>query len=96
MILCVGRLSPVKDHPTLIRAAALLRERWGKPFRVVILGGPAGPKDEPYVRSLHQLVEELNLQRHRFLPSTCPSECLAALVSALHGPCEFDSYRLRG
>jgi glycosyltransferase involved in cell wall biosynthesis len=62
MILCVGRLSPVKDHPTLIRAAALLRERWKKPFRVVILGGPAGPKDEPYVRSLHQLVEELNLQ----------------------------------
>ncbi|MFZ8854400.1 MAG: glycosyltransferase, partial [Armatimonadota bacterium] len=62
MILCVGRLSPVKDHPTLIQAAALLRERWGKLFRVVILGGSAGPKDEPYVRSLHQLVEELNLQ----------------------------------
>jgi len=62
MILCVGRLSPVKDHPTLIRAAALLRERWGKPFRVVILGGPAGPKDEPYIRSLHRLVEELNLR----------------------------------
>jgi glycosyltransferase involved in cell wall biosynthesis len=62
MILCVGRLSPVKDHPTLIRAAALLRKRLKKPFRVVILGGPAGPKDEPYVRSLHRLVEELNLQ----------------------------------
>jgi len=62
MILCVGRLSPVKDHPTLIRAAALLRERWQKPFRVVILGGPAGPQDEPYVHSLHRLVEELNLQ----------------------------------
>ena len=62
MILCVGRLSPVKDHPTLIQAAALLRERWKKPFRVVILGGPAGPKDEPYVRFLYQLVEELNLQ----------------------------------
>ncbi|MER3501592.1 MAG: hypothetical protein C4295_09015 [Candidatus Fervidibacterota bacterium] len=62
IILCVGRLSPVKDHPTLLRAAALLRERWGKPFRVVILGGPAGPKDEPYVRSLHRLVEELDLK----------------------------------
>jgi glycosyltransferase involved in cell wall biosynthesis len=62
MILCVGRLSPVKDHPTLIQAAALLRERLKKPFRVVLLGGPAGPKDEPYVRSLHRLVEELNLQ----------------------------------
>lgn len=62
MILCVGRLSPVKDHPTLIRAAALVRERWGKPFRLVILGGPAGPQDEPYARSLHRLVEKLNLQ----------------------------------
>ncbi len=62
MILCVGRLSPVKDHPTLIRAAALLRERWGKPFRVVILGGPAGPQDESYVQSLHHLVEELHLK----------------------------------
>lgn len=62
LILCVGRLSPVKDHPTLIRAAALLRERWGKLFRVVILGGPAGSQDEPYIRSLNRLVEELNLQ----------------------------------
>ncbi len=62
MILCVGRLSPVKDHPTLIRAAGLLRERWGKTFRVVVVGGPGGPQDEPYVRSLHRLVEELNLQ----------------------------------
>ncbi|MGQ9663698.1 MAG: glycosyltransferase family 4 protein [Kiritimatiellia bacterium] len=62
MILCVGRLSPVKDHPTLLRAAALLRREWGKPFRVVILGGPAGPQDEAYVRSLHRQVEELGLQ----------------------------------
>jgi len=62
MILCVGRLSPVKDHPTLIRAVHLLRERWQKPFRVVILGGPARSQDEPYVRSLHQMVEELKLQ----------------------------------
>ncbi|MEM2002660.1 MAG: glycosyltransferase family 4 protein, partial [Candidatus Methanomethylicaceae archaeon] len=62
MILCVGRLSPVKDHPTLIRAVALLRQRWEKPFRVVILGGPARPQDEPYVCSLHRLVEDLDLQ----------------------------------
>ncbi len=62
IILCVGRLSPVKDHPTLLKAAALLRQEWGKPFRVVILGGPAGPQDEPYVRTLHRQVEELGLQ----------------------------------
>jgi glycosyltransferase involved in cell wall biosynthesis len=76
MILCVGRLSPVKDHPTLIRAAALLRERWGKPFRVVILGGPAGPKDEPYVRSLHRLVEELSLQDIVFFYPSVPQSAL--------------------
>ncbi|MEM1552339.1 MAG: glycosyltransferase family 4 protein [Candidatus Bathyarchaeia archaeon] len=62
MILCVGRLSPVKDHPTLLKAVALLRQEWSHPFRVVILGGPAGPQDEPYVRSLHRLVEDLDLQ----------------------------------
>ena len=62
MILCVGRLSPVKDHPTLLKAVALLRQEWSHPFRVVILGGPAGPQDEPYVRSLHRMVAELNLQ----------------------------------
>src|SRR6266487_1526091 len=62
VILCVGRLSLVKDHPTLLEAAALLRRRYPHPFRVVIVGGPAGPQDEPYVQLLHQLVQTLNLQ----------------------------------
>jgi glycosyltransferase involved in cell wall biosynthesis len=62
MILCVGRLSPVKDHPTLLKAAFLLRQSWGKPFRVVIVGGPATPRDESYVRLLHQQVKELGLE----------------------------------
>lgn len=61
-ILCVGRLSPVKDHPTLITAGALLRERWKHPFRMTIVGGPAGPHDEPYVQALHKQVRRLGLQ----------------------------------
>jgi glycosyltransferase involved in cell wall biosynthesis/SAM-dependent methyltransferase len=60
-ILCVGRLSPVKDHPTLLKAASLLRQTWNKPFRVVIIGGPATPRDLSYVRSLHKQVEALDL-----------------------------------
>jgi glycosyltransferase involved in cell wall biosynthesis len=60
-ILCVGRLSPIKGHPTLLRAAWLLRQ-WGKSFRVVVVGGPAGPQDEFYVQSLHQQVKELGLE----------------------------------
>ncbi|HEV8724278.1 MAG TPA: glycosyltransferase family 4 protein [Candidatus Binatia bacterium] len=63
LILCVGRLSPVKDHPTLIKAAGILREIWQQPYRVAIVGGPATSRDEPYVRSLHQLVKQLGLEK---------------------------------
>jgi len=62
MILCVGRLSPVKDHPTLLKAAFLARERFGRPFRVVILGSPARRQDETYVRLLIQQVKDLRLE----------------------------------
>lgn len=61
-VLCVGRLSPVKDHPTLLKAAWLLRRGWGKPFRVVILGGPAGHRDESYVALLYREVKGLGLE----------------------------------
>jgi glycosyltransferase involved in cell wall biosynthesis len=76
MILCVGRLSPVKGHPTLLRTAALLRQRWEKPFRLVIVGDPAGPRDEPYVRSLQQQVKELALEGTVFFEPGVPMDCL--------------------
>jgi glycosyltransferase involved in cell wall biosynthesis len=62
LVLCVGRLSPSKGHLTLIRAAALLRERRPAPFRIVALGGPAGPGDDDYVASLRTLTVDLGLQ----------------------------------
>jgi glycosyltransferase involved in cell wall biosynthesis len=62
MILCVGRLSPLKDHPTLLRAASLLRQSWHRPFRVVIVGGPATSRDEAYLRLLQEQVKELGLE----------------------------------
>jgi glycosyltransferase involved in cell wall biosynthesis len=76
LILCVGRLSPVKGHLTLLKAAALIRQRWEKPFRVEIVGEPAGPWDEPYVRSLHQQVKELALEGIVFFGPGVPMECL--------------------
>jgi glycosyltransferase involved in cell wall biosynthesis len=70
MILCVGRLSPVKDHPTLLKAAHLSRQNWGKRFQVVILGKPATPQDEVYVCALHAQVKELGLEGFvRFEPA---------------------------
>lgn len=62
MILCVGRLSPVKDHPTLLKAAYLLKQRWREPFRVILVGGPAVPQDKEYIDSLHEQVKTLGLQ----------------------------------
>jgi glycosyltransferase involved in cell wall biosynthesis len=62
IVLCIGRLSPVKDHPTLLRAAQLLQQTSDQPFRIVIVGGPAAPRDAPYVRSLHEQTKALGLQ----------------------------------
>lgn len=61
ILLCAGRLSPVKDHPTLIGAVAWLRQRWTGAFRVIILGSAATPRDQVYVQSLHRQVENLGL-----------------------------------
>lgn len=76
MILCVGRLSPVKDHPTLLRAVWLLRQTIGEHFRVVIVGGPATPRDEPYVRALHEQVKESGLNDKVHFESAVPMEKL--------------------
>lgn len=62
MILCAGRLSPVKDHPTLLKAAALLRQNYRQPFQVVIVGGPATERDDAYARSLGQQTRQLGLE----------------------------------
>jgi len=58
LVLCAGRISRVKNHPTLLRAAAFLRI----PFRLVILGATAGADDEIYARELKQLASELGLE----------------------------------
>lgn len=69
MILCVGRVSAVKNHDTLLRAAALLR----RPARVVILGKTAGAEDEAHLAKLRRLADELGIaDRIRFEPGVPP------------------------
>lgn len=78
LVLCVGRLSVVKDHPTLLRAVARLRQRRPGPLRVVILGARGRPEDDAYVAGLEALVAELGLgEVVRFAPSV-PMEQLQA------------------
>ena len=62
MVLCVGRLSPVKDHPTLLNAAAMLKQAGCAPFQVVIVGGPATANDKIYLDSLREQVKTLGLE----------------------------------
>jgi glycosyltransferase involved in cell wall biosynthesis len=61
VILCVGRLSPAKDHPTLFQAVWTLRQSSSQPFRVVIVGGPATPSDATYMRLVQEQVKDLGL-----------------------------------
>jgi glycosyltransferase involved in cell wall biosynthesis len=76
IILSVGRLSPVKDHPTLLKAAWLLRQSSSSRFRVVIVGGPAAPRDESYVRLLHEQVKELGLNDTVYFEPPVPMHTL--------------------
>jgi glycosyltransferase involved in cell wall biosynthesis len=62
LILCAGRLSPVKDHLTLIRAANLLQMNLNRAFQVVILGNEANPQDTPYAKALRAEVKALGLE----------------------------------
>jgi glycosyltransferase involved in cell wall biosynthesis len=55
----LGRVDPIKDLHTLIRAAAVMRDR--KPGVVVRLFGSAGPGQKDYLTSCQRLVESLQL-----------------------------------
>ena len=57
VILCVGRISRVKDHPTLLRAFA----RLPRGYRLVILGATASAADEAYLMELRALIVELKI-----------------------------------
>lgn len=78
IVLCAGRLSPVKDHPTLIEATRRLRDRSGPGCRVAIVGGPATAGDRLHAGHLRQEVEWLGLGEWvRFEPAV-PMRALVA------------------
>ncbi len=71
LILCVSRISRVKNHPTLLRAFARLPAR----FRLSILGATASADDEAYAAELRALAHELAItDRVTFEPPVAPME----------------------
>ena len=93
LLLSVGRLSAVKDHPTLIDAAARLQAE-GERFRLALVGGPVTPKDDGYVRDLRAQVEARGLGPRVDWVGPVPSGRPLRLVSALRRPRQPHAHRL--
>lgn len=63
VILSVGRISPIKNHETLIRAADILvKEKGMKNLGFLIVGGVSMASQEIYYAGLRKMVEELELK----------------------------------
>jgi glycosyltransferase involved in cell wall biosynthesis len=61
----MGRLSPVKDHPTFLRAAARLAKEWPE-ARFICVGGGS----EAYTQALKQQAEALGIAERVLWPGT--------------------------
>jgi len=59
-IATIGRITPIKDQVTLVRAAKILKDQGGK-FTVSIIGSTATEMDVSYETKLTSLVKELDL-----------------------------------
>lgn len=56
----VGRISPVKDYETMIRALGRVKET-GLQFTFTVVGGPATPSDGLYIEKLKSLISQTGL-----------------------------------
>lgn len=63
-MLTVGRISPVKDYETVIRACKILKDSWPRSWTLSIVGGPLMERDKEYLLLLKKQVAELGLLRH--------------------------------
>jgi len=72
----VGRLAPVKDHPTFLKAAARLHQELPTAMFVCVGSGPAD-----YTESMKALAESLGIADHVLWPGGC--EQMSAAYNAL-------------
>lgn len=77
-IVSIGRLSPVKDYQTLLRALALLGEREVRPA-LRIIGGVHLPSERRYLESLRALSAELGLTGQVRFEEGVPHRAIAPL-----------------
>lgn len=63
-MITIGRIAPVKDYETIIRACAVLKKSWDREWTLSIVGGPLLERDIVYKTKLELLVKEHDLSRH--------------------------------
>jgi glycosyltransferase involved in cell wall biosynthesis len=76
VLLIAARLSKEKDHATLLRALAILRDRRHKTPRLIVLG------DGPERTHIDAAIRELNLSGQVILPGWVPSEPYYGIADA--------------
>lgn len=63
-LLTVGRISPVKDIETIIRACGVLKNTWNRQWTLSVVGGPLMPRDIQYLESLKKMMRAEGLESH--------------------------------
>ncbi|MDP3710312.1 MAG: glycosyltransferase family 4 protein [bacterium] len=61
-LLTLGRISPIKDIETILWASEILKNRWKRPWKLSIVGGPLLPRDHKYLQTLKDFVKEKGLE----------------------------------
>lgn len=61
ILLSVGRISPIKDQETLIKAASILKERGHDNFEILLVGDTRTAIDNKYKLHLISLIDELKM-----------------------------------
>ena len=77
-ILSVGRISPIKNYETLIRAANILINEWNRSdIEFEVVGDIPTKAEETYFRSLKGLVSKYNLQNYFYFRGAIPNREVA-------------------
>lgn len=68
----VGRISPVKDYETIIRACSILKTSWKTSWSFSLVGGPLMKRDEAYFYRLKKMVQDMDLGDYVFFQGSRP------------------------
>lgn len=83
-LLLVGRISPVKDQETLIRAAGILRDKCSHEIEVILMGRPLNELDQAYKDKLVSIVQDAGLEDCVRFAGSVPNRILARYYADCH------------